>query len=240
MMERQRIGEGLRADRPSVAVVQPTAPSSLSWLSADLQENLQTILDQLSRLVDCDACALLLLTNDTLYIAASQGLSDPATTGQLSSIFNEQQHLSVLLREGRPVVMDSDLVELPLKVFLGSVDMHSAILAPLVYRSRPVGLLMMLKKEPNFYSEKDAQSTLALANQAAMTIENARLYAETRRQALLLEAVSQVSQKVISILELDQLLVEVVRLIRERLGHYHVHLFLVDGSSNEIVLRESS
>jgi GAF domain-containing protein len=110
--------------------------------------------------------------------------------------------------------------------------LHAGIAAPMIYQGQPVGLVLALKQQPGFYSDQDAQ--------AAMAIENARLYAETRRRAQQLEAVSQVSQKLISILEMDQLLVEVVRLIREKLGHYHVDLFLVDGSSNEIVLRESS
>ena len=60
------------------------------------------------------------------------------------------------------------------------------------------------------------------------------------RRALQLETASQVSRKVTAILDVDQLLAQVVRLIRDQFGYYHVHLFLVDGHSNEIVLRECS
>jgi signal transduction histidine kinase len=70
--------------------------------------------------------------------------------------------------------------------------------------------------------------------------ENASLYAEIRRRATQLEVASQVAQKVVSILDLDQLLAEIVRLIRLKFGYYHIHIFLVDQGSNEIVLQELS
>lgn len=58
------------------------------------------------------------------------------------------------------------------------------------------------------------------------------------RRALQLEIASQVGQKVTAILEVDELLAEVVSLIRNKFGYYQVHIFLVDTHSNEIVLRE--
>ncbi|MFQ5611151.1 MAG: GAF domain-containing protein [Anaerolineae bacterium] len=60
------------------------------------------------------------------------------------------------------------------------------------------------------------------------------------RRAVQLETASQVGQKVAAILDLDELLAQVVKLIQDRFGYYHVHVFLVDGRSNEIVLRECS
>lgn len=70
--------------------------------------------------------------------------------------------------------------------------------------------------------------------------DKARLYAEVHRRATQLEVASQVAQKVVSILDLDRLLAEIVRLIRLQFGYYQTHIFLVDESSNEIVLQEMS
>jgi len=61
-----------------------------------------------------------------------------------------------------------------------------------------------------------------------------------RRRAIQMEAASQVGQKVTAILEVDELLTQIVNLIQDKFGYYHVHLFLVDGPSNEIVMRECS
>jgi signal transduction histidine kinase len=70
--------------------------------------------------------------------------------------------------------------------------------------------------------------------------EDASLFAEIRRRATQLEVASQVAQKIVSILDLDRLLEEIVRLIRLKFGYYYIHIFLVDESSNELVLQELS
>ncbi|MGH2524839.1 MAG: hypothetical protein ACRDH2_20215, partial [Anaerolineales bacterium] len=111
MIVRQRSGKSLGENETSVEAARPPAPSSPAWLSADLQENLQAILEQLGRLVDCDAWALMLLTGDTLSIAASQGLPDSIETDKLSFKLSEHPYLGDLLRESQPVVMGSGLVE---------------------------------------------------------------------------------------------------------------------------------
>lgn len=208
--------------------------------SAEIHEILQTVLDQLSRVVDYDACALLLMNGDDLQIAASRGFPDGAEVEEHQLSQAEHSVLRRLIHEGKPVAWSDTTVAGPFTGDTHLEDLHAGITAPMIYRGQPIGFLQAFKKQPGYYSDKDGQVAMAMASQAAMAIENARLYSETRRRALQLEAVSQVSQKAISILEMDQLLVEVVRLIRDKLGHYHVHLFLVDGSSNEIVLRESS
>jgi hypothetical protein len=78
--------------------------------------------------------------------------------------------------------------------------------------------------------------TLTWAGNAAVAEEKAQ--EEIRRRALELEAASQASQKVTAILDIDELLSQIVNLIRDIFGHYHVALFLVDADSNELVLRE--
>ncbi len=60
---------------------------------------------------------------------------------------------------------------------------------------------------------------------------------ETQRRARQLEAASQTSRQVTAILDVDELLGQVVKLIRDTFGYYHVAFFLVDAASHEIVLR---
>jgi signal transduction histidine kinase len=117
---------------------------------------------------------------------------------------------------------------------------RACLLAPMVYQDRLIGLLLVTKAAAEGYSAKDAQTVTTIAAQAAMTIENARLYQESQRRALQLQAVSEVSQKATAILDLDELLAQVVELIRSTFGYSCVALFLVEKGSGEIVLREAS
>ena len=70
-------------------------------------------------------------------------------------------------------------------------------------------------------------------------IENARLYVQADRRALHLETASLVGQRMTSLLDLDSLLTEVVKLIRAKFGYYHANLFLTYEDTREIVLKEA-
>lgn len=57
----------------------------------------------------------------------------------------------------------------------------SAIVSPLVSRDQPLGLLVVTRTLPHAWSTGDVDMAEALAGQASVALENARLYGETRR-----------------------------------------------------------
>jgi GAF domain-containing protein/HAMP domain-containing protein len=61
-----------------------------------------------------------------------------------------------------------------------------------------------------------------------------------QRRAIQLEAVTLVGRAVTSILNVDDLLLEVVNLIRARFDFYHAGIFLLDESGEEAVLRQAT
>ncbi len=107
-------------------------------------------------------------------------------------------------------------------------SMRSWLGAPLMARERTIGMIGLFNEAPYAYDEQHLRLLYAIADQAAMAIDNARLYEEQRRRAIQLEAVREVSQRIISILDMDDLLNQVVTLIQSRFGYDHVHIFLVD------------
>lgn len=60
------------------------------------------------------------------------------------------------------------------------------------------------------------------------------------RRALQLETSARVSREITSILEIDILMAQVVKLIRDTFGHYRVQVFLLDQEANQLILRASS
>lgn len=78
---------------------------------------------------------------------------------------------------------------------------------------------------------------LTLTWTAKAALAEAQAQKEIRRRALQLEAASQASQKVTAILDMDELLSQVVKLVCDSFGYYYVSLFLVDADASEIVLR---
>jgi PAS domain S-box-containing protein len=99
---------------------------------------------------------------------------------------------------------------------------------PLVARERTIGVIALFNEAPYTYDEQHLRLLYAIADQAAMSIDNARLYEEQRRRAIQLETVREVSQRIVAILDMGDLLNQVVILIQHRFGYDHVHIFLVD------------
>ena len=58
---------------------------------------------------------------------------------------------------------------------------------PLIIQDRATGLLVLIHQDPHYYREEDAQLALAFAQQVAVATENARLYKQAGKLAVLEE-----------------------------------------------------
>lgn len=117
---------------------------------------------------------------------------------------------------------------------------RSAIFVPILAGDLAIGSLAAQSFAPDAYREADLRILFILANQAGVALVNARLFQVVERRARQLQTVAEVSRKVAAILDLDQLLTQVVNLIQDRFGYYHVQIFLVDQGSGRAYFRASS
>jgi signal transduction histidine kinase len=113
---------------------------------------------------------------------------------------------------------------------------RSAIAVPLLRQERVVGVLTLSHPEPNRFNEEHLDLLSSIANQAAIAVENARLYDDSQRRLHELSALYEVSQAASS-LRLD----ETLRLIAERTARAlradRCALFLLDEERGDLVLR---
>lgn len=150
------------------------------------------------------------------------------------------------------------------------LNLRSVLCVPLISRGELIGMIYADNRSVSGrFAQADLDLMTIFANQAAIAIENARLYEESvranreleawartleqrvdertaelqraneglARRALQLETSSQVGQQVTSILELDDLLAQVVGLIKERFGYYFVGIWLLEWEHQQVVLR---
>jgi signal transduction histidine kinase len=171
-------------------------------------------------------------------VAVTRGFQSLPASGNLRLDPPLASDIERLIQEGRPVIVGDASATGPFIEVARASQLHAGILAPMRYGGRAVGCLLIFKHSSGTYRPRDAQAAMAVANQIALAVENARLFAETRRRAQQLEAASEVSRRVTSILDMDPLLAQIAGLIHRKLGHDHTNLFLVEGRTNEVVLRE--
>ncbi len=123
-------------------------------------------------------------------------------------------------------------------------DTRSEMALPLMVGEEVLGALTVQSTEEAAFSDEDITSLQAMADQLAIALRNAQLYAQnqrllaqTERRARLLAAAAQVGRDVTSILDLDELLNRAVDIICDAYGFYYAGVFLLDEAGEWAVLR---
>lgn len=149
------------------------------------EQVLQLILEQLARVVDYDSTSIMLVVDGIVDIVAWRGLPDQARQFMPQQVDN-LPHVDEVLRTRQPVIIPDTAVDARWQYHFHTRQIRCWLGVPLVVQDRVIGLLNLDKQQRSFYSERDAQLTMAFAHQAAVAIENARLLdaIETHRQGL--------------------------------------------------------
>lgn len=144
----------------------------------------------------------------------------------------------------QPLLVRDFLVEmdsLPARpVYISDSPPRSAIFLPMLVGQAVIGAVSIQDPSPGAFDASHLRRLAILVNQSASALNNARLYAHGQRRLNDLMAVAEVGRKVTSILEMDTLLIQVVELIQERFGFYHVQIFLVEHGSSRAMFQASS
>ena len=108
----------------------------------------------------------------------------------------------------------------PMRGFLG---------VPILLRGRAFGNLYLTEKESGSFTAEDQELVETLASQAAVAIENARLYEAARSWSEQLEALNEVGTALASEIELARLLELIARRLRALIGARLVTIALPAG-----------
>ena len=112
----------------------------------------------------------------------------------------------------------------------------SLLVVPMILGETVVGILSVDSGEAEAFTQDDERLLVMLANQAAIAIENARLYGEARR-ADELAALNRIATAMVSTLDLDQVLTLAMQGINETLRVEAGSLLLLDEAEGELVPR---
>ncbi|MFQ3534597.1 MAG: GAF domain-containing protein [Aggregatilineales bacterium] len=115
---------------------------------------------------------------------------------------------------------------------------RSEFCAPLMVDRRTLGVLDVQSNQPNAFKTEDVFMLESLAGQLALAIQEALTYDAERRQAERINAMAEASRAVVSILDINDLLDEVVDLVADYFGYDRVHLFVRIG--DRVVFRSGS
>lgn len=158
----------------------------------ELPALLQTIFEQLHSLIDYDAGTLFEVQGDLLVTLhyAGPGYSE----FRAGSRWRLSGHHLELARTGQPIIINDVRSEEPmahlfqetsLQDWLGEVPAFivSWIGVPLKVKDRVIGILTLDSARSHHFNARHAELLMAVAQQAALAIENARFYTQATRTA---------------------------------------------------------
>ena len=149
----------------------------------NLDEVLELILERLEQVIPYDTVSLWLREGEMMRIRAVRGFEVAEVHLGLTATIQDDALSQEMVRTRRPLILADAQQDKRFRGLAGTEWVRSWLGVPLLGKGEVIGLVTVNKKESGLYTAEMAALALAFGQQAAMAIENARLYEETKQRA---------------------------------------------------------
>ena len=211
----------------------------------ELEPLLTNILEQLSSVVDYTGATFLQREGDELVVMAHRGPIPAETAKEIRLPFAKAASRHVIL-EREPVIIPDVHADTPLaRAYHRSAEeairplfdyVHSWMAVPLTVKEQVIGILSLDHEEVNFYTAQHAELAQVFANQVAVFVENAQLYAETRKRADEIQTLFSVQQAITRRLDPDDVLQMIADEARRLTATEMSAVYLLEGEELEVAV----
>ncbi len=167
-----------------------TQVGSIITSSLRSEELINSLLSHLRSVVPYDTATLWLRYGEQLLVAAAAGFSDNESRMGLTVSVNDSQLFKQMVSTGMAISVAN--VNQDERFFSAIEHDHLAWMGiPLISKSELVGAIALEKIEAEFYTPDHVRVASTFASQAAVSLENARLFEESIKRAAELDERSQ-------------------------------------------------
>ncbi|MDX1995542.1 MAG: GAF domain-containing sensor histidine kinase [bacterium] len=217
------------------------------------EDVLEILLEQMDRVLDFDSGAVLLPVNDApildqvdsggiqMRVRAVFGMS-VLSRGMVLS-FGQTSPIAQVIASHQPLVIDDAQTQPNWDLNYGTQPTRAWLGVPMVAKERVIGVIVLDKFVPEFYTDQDASTTFALARQGAIAVENSRLLAESETNLRLIEnrahrlaSLNRIAAITSSILENDHLLNSGAKMAVELFNIEHCMVTVLDEDQRHAVV----
>lgn len=236
-LENARLFDAERSRRQEAEILSDLTAVLTS--SLEFEHVLEMILDSLSRVINYHSAAIILIRDDHLEIVAGRGFDIPEIIIHKKLPINLPLFQKVSEIKSPLVIRDVSEDE-RWEQWEDTTVIRGWMGVPLMKQERVIGFVTLDSRDAGKFSESDAMVVQAIANQAALAIDNARLFEDERQRLAELDTLYRISQEMVAYLDADNILKQATNALWENFGYYHVHIYLLDQQSGSIVVCEGS
>jgi signal transduction histidine kinase len=209
--------------------------------SLDLEQVLQILVAEVIEQLQVDAVAVLLVNQDTntLDFAASRGFRN--TDALKFTRLRLGEGLAGRAAQEQKIIHSANLKESP--VLVKSLENEGFVAyygIPLIVTDKLHGVLEILHRssltpDPEWLSFLDL-----LSDQAALSIDNARLLQLTQQNLKETNALYRINQDLLATIAPYELMTNVVELLKSSFGYYHAQIYVAEPGTGDFVVRAAS
>ena len=205
----------------------------------ELEEVLQALVDTAIEILEADKGGVLVWDShaEELVVRASSGFAAESFAGV--RFLPGSGVAGRVFQTGEPIaVEDTSQEPRATKQLIEAEGIEAFLQVPIKIGDEIYGVFSADYLKPRSFDQGTIQVLISLASHAALAIDSARLYQEQKRRAEQFRVLNIVGSHVTSIMAIDELVCELVDLVRETFGYYMVEIGLIEG--NELVFKAGS
>jgi len=188
LLESTRLEADIRQGADQLAALADASRTITATLRTE--DVVRVVLQHLRHVIPYDSVTLWLRDGQRLRIAAAQGFENDAERLGLTVEIADSALFAEMARTGGAILVPD--VRTDPRFPAGALQpTRSWLGAPLVSKGQIIGALALDKLEAYAYASRSAQVLMAFANQAAIALDNARLFDESERRARALDERSE-------------------------------------------------
>jgi PAS domain S-box-containing protein/putative nucleotidyltransferase with HDIG domain len=197
--------------------------------SLDLETVLNTIVSSSVTLVGASDAHIFLCDQDADHFTFGSGVWAPGLERVLFKEVRDNGLTANVAKRGEPVIINKAKSSPLFADMVGQDTMMEAIAGfPLKRADKVVGVFNVAFLEPHTFDQDELRVLTLLADQAAIAVENARLYEETERRLKESQTLQEISRLVNSSLEPGQILQTVVEKLASAFGYDMVSIYTME------------
>jgi len=211
--------------------------------SLEPQNVYDQITEQATRLLDCQVGNMFLWdeVQEAALGVSSYGVAGPGVRGRLAPL-EDSGVLVDLITHRRPVAIEAGQTD-P-RVFphwREAFNIQAVLCLPLLAREKLHGFLFLIdQQKPRQWQPAEIALAVSLASQAAIAVENARLYEHERQLAYHLRSLNQAVTRIGASLNLDTVVQMVAEALVEQCDAAFARIWVTDETGDALILKASA
>ncbi|MEK6265247.1 MAG: diguanylate cyclase, partial [Clostridium sp.] len=149
----------------------------------NLEEVLDKLLETLKELVPYDSASFFMEENGRYNVMAANGFENIDDIYKISINKNDDNLFKEISETNATLLISSVKEDSRFKYFTSPSVIESWMGIPIIFKDKMVGILTLDSGKKDIYTKYHCDIAFSIANHAAMAIENAKLYGQTKKQS---------------------------------------------------------